>query len=269
MLEDHLNQEVAAADEFFESIVSLATASSAIDLRLGRLLAWFKVQDLKTLGYSSFVAFRRERVDVNDTRQKQLTRLAASKCEVVKAAVSAGMISIEAAAAGIADAEDDEGTWLYRQLERVDLGCKWPRPERVGPVERVDLEGKDLATVNAARRLVRILVGRTLSDPTVDATLLQWWKDDRSSEELIEAARQDPSAPEHKPLPDWAGVADPATVLLGPWQVPTDLSEGLRLLDARLEDVLRFVHPPPMRPSACRFCARGTFSYVLTSLVES
>ncbi|MDP6944100.1 MAG: hypothetical protein QF464_08130, partial [Myxococcota bacterium] len=78
MLEDHLNHEVATADDLFESIVTLATASSAIDLRLGRLLAWFKVQDLKPLGYSSFVAFRRERVDVNDTRQKQLTRLATS-----------------------------------------------------------------------------------------------------------------------------------------------------------------------------------------------
>ncbi len=235
MFEDHLDQEVAGAEDLYEDLLLLATASSAIDLRLGRMLAWFKVQDLKLLGYSSFVAFRRERVDVNDTRQKQLTRLAASRCEGVKAAVSAGLISIEVAAAGIAEAEFDEETWLYRQLQRVDLNCRWRRSGRAEPIERVDLEGEDLATVNAARRLVRILVGRSISDATVDATLVQWWKDDRSGQELLEAARQDPSAPVHEPLPDWADQADPATELLGPWQEPADLQEGLR----QLEEVLR------------------------------
>ncbi len=226
MFEDHLDQEVAGAEDLYEDLLLLATASSAFDLRLGRLLAWFKVQDLKSLGYSSFVAFRRERVDVNDTRQKQLTRLAASKCEGVKAAISAGLISIEAAAAGIAEAEQDEESWLTRRVA----------PDRRSRrIERIDLEGEDLATVNEARRLVRILVGRSISEATVDATLVQWWKDDKTSEQLLEAARQDPPAPEHEPLPDWPGLADPATELLGPWQEPADLQQGLR----QLEEVLR------------------------------
>jgi len=228
MFEDHLDEEAAAADDLLQRLVSLATGASAIDLRLGRYLAWFKVQDLKPLGYSSFVAFRRERVDVNDTRQKRLTRLATSRCERVKAAANAGLVSIEAAAAGIAEAEQDEEGWLTRQLERPD-------PARRSPVERIDLEGEDLATVNEARRLVRVLVGRSISDATVDATLIQWWRDDKTSEDLLQAARQDPSAPEHEPLPDWPGQADPATELLGPWQEPADLRQGLR----QLEEVLR------------------------------
>jgi hypothetical protein len=92
------------------------------------------------------------------------------------------------------------------------------------------LEGKDMDTVSAGRDRVRLLLGLPTSDDVADRTLLMWWREQMSAQEIKTQARQTPAVPEHRPVPDWGEHPDPATTLVGPWVEPTDVHQGLKLL---------------------------------------
>src|SRR5688572_25668063 len=75
-----------------EDLVVHARSGTALDLRLARLIAWFKRQDLRPLGYTSYRAFATHRVDWSDAWLRQVVALVESPLERVKSAVCIGLI---------------------------------------------------------------------------------------------------------------------------------------------------------------------------------
>jgi len=217
------------ADVLLDEMIVLGKAGAALDLRLARMLGWFKRQDLAPIGYSSHLAFCRERVEWRDTWIRQLVRLVESDLEVVKAAVCRGglPLSVAVLAPGKVEAEE-QAVWLLAALRGEVV------PERsqcAPPRKKVVLEGRAARVVHRARDLSRLVTGQPLSDGAADDFTLECWREQVPGEQLLDEARETPPVQEHPPLPPWGGEPDPATRLVGPWREPADLEEGLRLLD--------------------------------------
>jgi hypothetical protein len=212
-------------EELREEITSVAYASGALDLRLARLLAWFKRQNLAPLGWQSYTAFCKEKVAWGSTWLRKLVRLAEADLPLVKAAVCSGVLPISHAVRALGQAEDDEEKWLAEALRG-----RFPRSER--PEERFDVAwiSDEIEPIIAARELARLLIGRNVSNDKADRFVRNAWKKQLPTVELVEAARQIPPAPIQGPIPPWP-EDDPATILVGPWRTPVDLQDGLALLD--------------------------------------
>ena len=75
----------------------LFRARARLELDLALLLAWFKRADLAELGYSSFAAFRDERVDWRSSWLRDLVRLVESPLDLVKQALAQGAVPISVA----------------------------------------------------------------------------------------------------------------------------------------------------------------------------
>jgi hypothetical protein len=206
--------------EVVESLAAHAKAGGALDLRAGRLIAWFKREDLRSLGYASYRVFAAEHVDWHDSWMRAIVRLVESPLELVKGAVCAGRLSMRRAVEAPAETTvEDEARWL---AEAIGTRAK-PR-RRQAPAPEVDLSGEDMATVHAARELARIHLGYQADDASADRHILAAWRRHDPEATRREALTPGP-APE--PLPPWCEADDPATALLGPWVEPTSLEEGL------------------------------------------
>jgi hypothetical protein len=209
-------------------MVDLVDAGQALDLRLARLLAWFKRQDLAPLGIPSYTSFCAERVDWKSTWIRQLVRLASSELEAVKMAVCTGAIPITTAV--LAPSQTDvagEADWLLAALEGL-VAPTWVERDAT---PKCTIEGKDARTVHRARQLARLCLGRAVSDGVADRFVLHTWRQQRCGKEVLAEARETPPAPDLSPLPPWCQQADPATALLGPWVTPRDVNHGLELLE--------------------------------------
>lgn len=225
------------AGETLSHMMDLAAAGRALDLRLARLLSWFKHQDLAPLGYSSFYAFCREKVDWGGTWVRKVLALVESDLQYVKALVCQGRLSMSVAVQAPGRvAPADEMAWLLYVLDEGDPRHWGPWPdgaERRGP--EVEVQGEDVRVVHEARNLARLCLGWPAPDPVADDFVRECWRARRPGEEVLAQAREAPPAPDGEPPPPWCDEADPATALVGPWQEPAGLQDGLRIL----EDLLR------------------------------
>jgi hypothetical protein len=218
----------AVADVLLDEMIVLSKAGAALDLRLAMVLAWFKRQNLALLGYSSFTAFCRERVEWRMSWLRRLIRLVECDLELVKAAVCRGLpLTVAVLAPGKVEA-DEQALWLLAAL-RGEVVAERARGTRRR--KRVVLAGRAARVVHRARDLARLVAGRALSDAAADDFILKCWREQVPGEQLLAEARETPPAPEHDPLPPWCNEPDPATRLVGPWREPADLEEGLRLLE--------------------------------------
>jgi hypothetical protein len=221
-------EQRAVADVLLDEMIVLAKAGAALDLRLAMLLAWFKRQDLALIGYSSFTAFCRERVEWRMSWLRRLIRLVECDLELVKAAVCRGLpLTVAVLAPGKVE-EDEQALWLLAALrgEVVSERAKGTRRRK-----RVVLEGRAARVVHRARDLARLVTGRALSDGAADDFILKCWREQVPGEQILAEAQETPPAPEREPLPPWCNEPDPATRLVGAWREPADLEEGLRLLE--------------------------------------
>ncbi len=218
----------ARAWDLVAEIGDLLTAAPALQLRLARHAAWFKRRDLLALGYTSWAAFARARLDLNDSWSRDLVRLAESDLPLVKAAVSAGALPLRDAVKAPGVAEGRESAWLLAVYERQLLGPS--NPPRPAPAPVRELDPSEQRLLAAARDRVRLLRGVPLGDHAADRQLLDWYWSRETSETLLAAARQVPAPPDHQPLPPWPG-RDLADELVGPWVEPESLAQGLELLE--------------------------------------
>jgi hypothetical protein len=219
----------AQKTECLDRMMELVDAGQALDLRLARLLAWFKKQDLAPLGVPSYTAFCAERIEWKSTWLRQLVRLASSDLPCVKAAVCLGALPMTVAvlAPSQTDAQD-EAYWLIRALD----GQVRPVRRMREAVQKVTLERAEAKTVHRARQLARLCMGRPVSDEVADRFVLSAFRQQRDGAEILAEARETPPAPDQSLLQSWCDKADPATRLIGPWETPADLHHGLKLLKA-------------------------------------
>jgi hypothetical protein len=145
-----------------DEMIVLAKAGAALDLRLARMLAWVKRQDLAPIGYSSYTAFCRERVEWRISWLRQLIRLVESDLELVKAAVCRGGLQLTTAVRALRKiAPDEQELWLLAALR----GEVFPElPRRPPSPKRVVLEGRAARRVHRSRDLARLVVGQPLSN---------------------------------------------------------------------------------------------------------
>jgi hypothetical protein len=204
------------------ALVANAHAGAALDLRGARLVAWFRRQDLRAIGYTSYRAFAMEHVDWCDSWMRACVRLVESGLTRVQAAVCMGLLPLRVAvrAPGETNVEEEE-LWLATAL------TDRPRRKRAQPAPEVDLSGAELRTIHAARELARVLMGAAVDDATADRHILETWRRGDAGATLREA-QEPPPAP--RPLPGWCALPDPATVLVGSWQEPGSIDEGLEAL---------------------------------------
>jgi hypothetical protein len=240
-------------------IEKVAWGSAALDLRLGRLLAWFKNQDLSAIGFQSYSAFCRERIEWGSTWLRKMVRLANTDLPLVKEAVCQGVLPITVAVEaprGVKDVGEEQ--WLahvmakrrrrfqapaddefrVRRATEADSKHRFPvlesrATEPGGPGVnrefRIPFVDDEAAPIVEARHLARLLIGRPITSAQADGYVRVAWKNDLSGQELIAKAKETPPAPESGPLPRWVGD-DPATPLVGPWQEPTSINDGLHIV---------------------------------------
>jgi len=211
----------------------VAWAGGALDLRLARLLAYFKHQDLSAIGFPSYTAFAEERVGWKSTWLRLLIRFAESNLSLVQAAVCQGALPMSVAVKAVRDVAkgEEEAKWL-------DAALRGRRTYRRADDDiRVDWWGPEAEVIVEARERARLLMGRPVSPAHADQFVREAWEQKLSGEALLGQARETPPAPELGSVPEWT-EADPATAMLGPWKTPESLEEGLKFL-ARLLDERR------------------------------
>ena len=198
-------------------------AGQAITIRVARLLAWMKTQDLTSLGFGSYSALCTAHVAWGGTWLRQLVRLASSDLPLVKAAASSGLIPLTVAVLAPGQIEpQQQQTWLRAARQ----GLIKPKPAS-SPSPRILLEGEELPTIQAARDRARLCIGHQVSDAQADAYVIRCFHGRVSGDEILEQARRVPDPPVDEPPPDWGPVEDPATALVGPWKQPTSPREAL------------------------------------------
>jgi hypothetical protein len=206
-------------------MAALARQEAALALRLAMELAWIKRQDVSDLGYSSFSAYCRERVDWRGSWQRELIRLVESPLDLVKEAARQQLIPLRVAVRAPREVRpEDQERWLADQV----LSPPSPEPPR----ERQYLEyieGKDAQVVRQARHLARICLGRAVSSRQVDNYILRCWCDRVPAEQILAEARERPPKPEWDSELSWEWCArgGPMDALVGPWSEPASLEEAV------------------------------------------
>jgi hypothetical protein len=209
----------------------LATVTPALDLRLARVLAWLRAQDLAPLGYPGWLAFTREHVDWGEAWIRSLVRLVRSGLgEVLRAACEGRVPLPVAVTAPSTCAPADQAAWVAA----AEVGAQ---PTRRRPPSgasfTIEPDQADSLRIWHARQKARLLEGLPLTDREADERMLAWWRADRP-EELIARALAPAPAPPAAPgdgAPEWP-FADPADPLVGPWRTPSDLADAMDLLAA-------------------------------------
>jgi hypothetical protein len=217
-------------------MLELLGAGNAIDLRIARLAAWIRCQDPADCGYASHGAIFREHIGWGDSWLRALIRLVECDLPLIQAAVCVGKLPLSAAvrAPGLVE-PSEQSAWLQCALEG-DLHLL-PRPKRreptppAGVVRTVQLDQTELADIHRARQLARLVAGQPLSDASADRFVLDCWRGGVKGAQLVAAARLDPPVPPERTPPNWCGLPDPATPILGPWSPPRDLPHALRMLE--------------------------------------
>ncbi len=225
----------AEAEALLGTMADLSEAGNALMLRIARLCAWIKTADPADCGYPSHRSLFRECVGIGDSWLRDLIRLVESDLTLVLAAVCRNKIpmSVAVLAPGAIDT-NDQSVWLgwamaggRRGQPRRPVG----RRSRPATVRKVSLERSELRDIHRARDLARLLAGRPIANPVADAFILDSWRDGVPGDRLIARAKEDPPVPPERKPPEWCGLPDPATPILGAWVTPRDLPHALRLLE--------------------------------------
>ena len=208
--------EEALAWDLVEHIGELLVSTPALQLRLAQLAAWFKNQDLLPLGYTSWAAFARERLDLGDSWSRDLVRLVEADLPRVKAAVVSGDLPLRVAVKAPGSANGEEEDWLWAALH----GEAWLRDNGRRRMDRAplkELSREERQVLAAALDRVRLLRGLPLQDETAKDQLLAWYRKREDRKALLDQARQVPAPPEHREPPGWPGAE----------AAPESLQEGL------------------------------------------
>lgn len=235
---DALTRAALAADTRAIRLRTLVHALPALDLRLARILAWLRGQDLASLGVPGWTAFLRERVDWGESWVRDMMRLVRSGLLVVVRAACEGRVALSLAAKAPGWCPPDaQEAWV----EAAIAGTLPPRPRAKprGASFTIEPDDPDALVVWHARRKARLLTGLPLSDREADARMLAWWREERG--DLVEEALAPAPRPVATPWVEWE-FQDPATALLGPWRTPTSLEEAIAALDAVQEARRARVH---------------------------
>ena len=230
-------QSAPDAKELLQQLQLVIAGGQALDLRLARLLAVIKTMDLVGIGFSSYTAFVKERIEWGGTWLRQLVRLASSDLPLVKQAVALGRIPLSKAVQAPGKvAPEDQLAWLLGMLPDADLageaGSSKPDPEPA------PIAGSVLDTVLEARRLARLCLGKAVSDAQADSFVLQNWRQKRRGADIISEGRVRPDAPLPVEPRAWGPVEDPATSLVGSWRAPSSPEDALRQIE-RVQEVRR------------------------------
>jgi hypothetical protein len=211
-------------------MAALARQGAAVALRLAMELAWIKRQDISDLGYSSFAAYCRERVDWRGSWLRDLIRLVESPLDLVKEAARRQLIPLRIAVRAPREVQPEgQEQWLADQV----LGAPSPElPHEPRFLEYV--EGKDAQVVRQARHLARVCLGRAVSARQVDDYILRCWCDRVPAEQILAEARERPPKPEWESELswDWCARGGTADALVGQWPEPASLEEAVRRVEA-------------------------------------
>lgn len=219
----------AERDTIQARLHALAAASSALDLRLARVLAWLRVQDLAPLGYPGWLSFTREHVGWGEAWIRSLIRLVRSGLGQILRAASEGRISLTVAVTAPSTcAPEAQAQWLAA----AEAGAQPARPRRPSGASSTVAPGEaDSLAIWHARHRVRLLEGLPVTDREADNRMLAWWRTGQP-EDLVARALAPAPPPRSAPgdsAPEWE-FADPADVLVGRWRTPSDVEGAMALL---------------------------------------
>jgi hypothetical protein len=216
-------------------VKAVAREQHAIKIRAARLLAWAKGQDAQAVGCSGWVAFVKEHAPWGVSRTRDYVRLALSRLEVIKEAVSRNVISPTIATRAPRDLGDEASAeaqlaWLH------DVKMGWLPEGRGACTDAVS--GDDARCVSDAREHGAMLLGGDASTPVIDQFLIDCHAQELTEEQILERGRATPPVPDRigRPVPEW--MNEPAEPLLGPWVDPSDLRDCVEKIGA----VRRLLH---------------------------
>jgi hypothetical protein len=215
--------------EFLGVVKAVGNEKQAIQIRVARLLAWAKTQDVQQAGYPGWAAFRTEHSPWRVSQTRAYVRLAQSELDVVQEAVSNNEIEFTLAtgavgALGTTASREAQIRWLR---EAMSGGL----PDRHRGFMEV-LSGQEMRRVLKARKLGEILIGGDAPTPAIDHFLIECHAQTLTSDQILERARATPPIPDRlgEAVPDWR--SEPSMSLLGPWSEPTDVMDAAAKLRA-------------------------------------
>src|SRR5688572_26961671 len=132
-----------------DALRTLARGAAALELSLAMTIGWLKRQDPVDLGYLTFPAFCRERVDWNTSWRNAMIRLVEGPFGLVKRAACEGLIPMRLAVKADC-APEDQAEWLVEGT--LDAPSE--------PRELDRFEGPDAETIRKARALARLCLGK-------------------------------------------------------------------------------------------------------------
>lgn len=217
--------DVIRAQRRLDRLADLTASGRALDLAMARLLAWLKQQDLSPLGYSTFSAFCRERVDWQGTWLRALVRFVTADLALIQGAVLDGLLPLGRAVRARAPMSDAE------QLQWIEDNLTGRRKRDRS--ERIQLVGEPAARIHRARRRAQLLLGRRAPSRVTDPFILEAWRADTSTQELVDFAKRTPEPPPEPLMALTVPRDDRAASLVGPWTEPGSVQEAT----ARLQDL--------------------------------
>ena len=208
---------------------TIAHEEAALKLRYARTLAWIKHQDLAPTAFPNWTAFLREHSPWRGSRTADYLRLAESQLDLVIDAAAQELISLPLATRAARElgpkaSEEAQADWLMQVSETQ------PTRRRV---RLSTVSGDQWKSVEKGRAVSKYLVGWAAPHWQIDDFTIECFEEKRSSEDIIEAARQVSPRPKRldEPVPVWK--QDPTESLLGPWVDPRDVDDAMM----RLEEV--------------------------------
>ena len=214
-------------EPWIQGLADLAGANAATELRIARVCAWIKRQDLVPVGHSTWASFRRERVEWSDSWTRDLLRLVESPLNKVKAAVCTGLLPLRVAVRAPLQVTgpEHEVDWLAAAVAGEEIASDEERPLRVCALY------EDARVIQRARSLARLLLGRHATTVELDELILTAWRQQTPASQLIAEAQLIPPPPSWDEPLGWCDEADPATHLLGAWREPQSLPEAITRLE--------------------------------------
>jgi hypothetical protein len=215
--------------DFLATVKAVGREEDLVKVRIGRLLAWANGQDVGPAGYPDWTAFTDALSPWLGSRTRDYVRLFKSRLDVIKDAVSNGVITPTLATRAPSALGDDATTdaqheWLYdaafaasSKRRRADMDVLW------GDEMRRVLRGRELGT---------ILIGWRAPMSAIDDFLIDCLEQGLTGEQILERARAKPPKPERLggTVPEWKD--EPSVSLLGPWVEPRDIHEAVVRLKA-------------------------------------
>jgi len=209
---------------WLEGIGVLQRGTAAIELSLAMVIARLRRCDPAELGYLTFAAFCRERLDWEPSWRRDLVRLVESPLDLIKQAACEGLVPLRLAvrAPGTVTPEG-QAEWLEQAALGDLVGYREPRVLDV-------FQGEDADVIRKARRLGRLCLGRDATEREVDDYLIRCWRERIPAEAILATAHARPAAPPEEPELSWDWCRQ--------WAQPASVAEALARMD-EIQAILR------------------------------